>query len=61
MFFKAAEPYCYYIYIGSAVELISKSFFAMSQVSYVVAIGVVFEDFNCLASIEPPVLEGRDE
>jgi|TARA_B100001971_G_scaffold176834_1_gene171006 hypothetical protein len=38
---KAAEAFRYYI--GSAVELlISKSFFAMSQVRYAVTVSVVF-------------------
>ena len=48
-------------YIGSAVENLSNSFFAMGQVSYVIAIGVVFVDLGCHASVEAFVLEGGDE
>ena len=46
---------------GSEPELLDKPAFAMSQVGSVVAIGVVFENLGCLASIEPPVLEGGYE
>ena len=49
-------------YIGSAVELlISNSFFSMSQVGYVIPIGVIFFDLNCHASVEAFMLEGGDE
>ncbi len=50
-----------YYYIGSAVELLSNSFFTMSQVSYVVAVGVVFENIDCLTSVEPLMFEGYDK
>jgi hypothetical protein len=33
----------------------------MSFVSYVIAIGVIFLDLNCHASVEAFVLEGGDE
>ena len=55
----AAESSDYYI--GSEPELLSSSFFSMSQVSYTVAVGVVFEDLGCLTSIEPLMFEGYDE
>jgi hypothetical protein len=46
---------------GSTVELHDTSAFAMSQVSSIVAIGVVFEDLGCLVSVESLVLKGGDE
>jgi hypothetical protein len=46
---------------GSADQFPGSSAFTVSQVSSVVAIGVVFENLGRLASVEPPVLESCDE
>lgn len=54
-----AEPSC--CYVESAVENLSNAFFAMSLVSYVIAIGVIFFDLNCHASVEAFVFESGDE